>query len=125
MSSVAKNSERRGDIRFSFYGELPAVLVDESSNQELGFVLVDISRRGLGFLVAPSPKVGSIVRMQFEDPAIAPLRFRICYVAQAIYGNIAGLEDMKRCGCTPLANTPADFDLIEYFRQFNSVMIGD
>ncbi len=125
MSSAAQTSERRGEIRYSFYGELPAVLIDETNEQELGFVLVDISKKGLGFLVSPSPKVGSIVRLQFEDPARPPLRFRICYVAQAIYGNIAGLEDMKRCGCATTGETPADFDLIEYLGQFSSVMIGD
>ncbi len=125
MSSVAQPSERRGEIRYSFYGELPARLFDETDNHELGFVLVDISRRGLGLLVSPSPKVGTIVRLEFDEANRPPLRFRVCYLAQAIYGNIAGLEEMKRCGCVTLADTPAEFDLIEYLGQFTTVMIGD
>jgi hypothetical protein len=123
----AKSSQQdsREDIRYSIFGEIPAYVILESTGELLTFVGVDISDKGLGLLLRPSPKIGQNVRLEFKEGDLPPLSFICRHADEVLNGSTSGLESMRRCGFELAQNQQLEFNLVELFARFDSVMIGD
>ncbi len=117
--------ERRQEIRYSLFGELPARMINLATEQELTFLTIDISTRGLGLLVSPSPAEGQTIRLDFIDQTRKSLEFIVRHVHDVMEDPVHGFESMRRCGLELNDNLATSLDLIQFFGRFDSVMIGD
>ncbi len=117
--------ERRQEIRYSLFGELPARMINLVTEQELTFLTIDISTRGLGLLVSPSPTEGQTIRLDFIDQTRKSLEFVVRHVHNVMEDPVHGFESMRRCGLELNDNRASNLDLIQFFGSFDSVMIGD
>ncbi len=117
--------ERRQEIRYSLFGELPARMINLVTEQELTFLTIDISTRGLGLLVSPSPTEGQTIRLDFIDQTRKSLEFVVRHVHNVMEDPVHGFESMRRCGLELNDNRATNLDLIQFFGSFDSVMIGD
>lgn len=121
----SSDHERRQEIRYSLFGEIPARMIHPGHQQELTYLTIDISQRGLGLLMTPSPAPGDIIRLDFID-ASYPSLLLICRHVHLIADDpLQGFESMRRCGLELAEDQQANVDLIEFFARFDSVMIGD
>ena len=125
MKAALSGHERRQEIRYSLVGEIPARMINVATQQELTFLTIDISHRGLGLLVTPSPDEGQIIRLDFVDQRHPNLLFVCRHVHAAMEEPLLGFESMRRCGLELTDDQQATFDLVECFARFDSVMIGD
>ncbi|HYX38622.1 MAG TPA: PilZ domain-containing protein [Oligoflexus sp.] len=125
MKTALSGLERRQEIRYSLFGELPARMINVASEQELNFLTIDISHHGLGLLVSPSPSEGQEIRLDFIDPAKQSLQFKVRHVHSAMDTPVVGFESMRRCGLELSDDQRPSLDLIEFFGSFDSVIIGD
>ena len=127
MKSFIKNvvgriRDRRQDPRYALYGSLPGEF--KGRRGETYHVLpVDISRRGLGLLIDPSPTEGDKIELDLSGEGHSNLSFEIKHVHESSIVAISGLKDMKRCGLQ-LAKTHEE-DLLHYFANFDSLMIQE
>jgi len=124
MKFAAKSKERRGEVRYSMSGELPARLSIQGQQQNLEYVLVDVSPKGLGLLLSPSPAAGSLLELVFDDGSES-IVFYLRYTRPLMDSPIPGLESTFRCGCELHENLQGKINLVEYFARFPSVMIGE
>ena len=124
-TAVSNAQDRRQEIRYGLFGELPARLVNLSTEQELTFLTIDISQRGLGLLVSPGPAEGQSIRLDFVDQKQLRLQFVCRHVHTMMDDTVHGFESMRRCGLELADEQKANCDLIELFARFESVMIGD
>ncbi len=124
-TSKSSQQDRRDEIRYSIFGEFPAHMILESTGEDLTFLAVDISDKGLGLLVTPSPKIGQNIRIEFKEGDLPCLSFTCRHVHEVLDGPMSGLESMRRCGFELAENQQVEFNLIELFARFDSVMIGD
>lgn len=125
MKTALSGQERRQEIRYSLFGELPARMINLATEQELTFLTIDISTRGLGLLVSPSPAEGQTIRLDFIDQTRRSLEFIVRHVHSVMEDPVQGFESMRRCGLELNADPATNLDLIEFFGSFDSVMIGD
>jgi c-di-GMP-binding flagellar brake protein YcgR len=125
MKTALSGLERRQEIRYSLFGELPARLINLATEQELTFLTIDVSTRGLGLLVSPSPSEGQTIRLDFVDQSGKSLEFVVRHVHTVMEDPLRGFESMRRCGLELNDDRKSNLDLIEFFGSFDSVMIGD
>lgn len=125
MKTALSGQERRQEIRYSLFGEVPARMINLATGQELTFLTIDISHRGLGLLVSPGPAEGQFVRLDFIDQQQPGLQFVCRHVHIVMDDPVRGFESMRRCGLELSDDQQANVDLIEFFARFDSVMIGD
>ncbi len=125
MKMALSGQERRQEIRYSLFGELPARMINLATEQELTFLTIDISTRGLGLLVSPSPAEGQTIRLDFIDQTRKSLEFIVRHVHDVMEDPVHGFESMRRCGLELNDNLATSLDLIQFFGSFDSVMIGD
>lgn len=125
MKTALSGQERRQEIRYSLFGELPARMINLATEQELTFLTIDISTRGLGLLVSPSPIEGQTIRLDFVDQTRKSLEFVVRHVHSVMEDPVRGFESMRRCGLELNDDRSAMFDLITFFGSIDSVMIGD
>jgi|GEM_PF-2359387 len=124
-TAMSSKKDRRNEIRYSIFGEFPARMILESTGEDLLFLAVDISDKGLGLLVTPSPKIGQNIRIEFTESDLPSLSFTCRHVHEVLDGPMSGLESMRRCGFELVENQQIEFNLVELFARFDSVMIGD
>ncbi len=124
-TAMSSHKDRRNEIRYSMFGEFPGKLLHQASQDELSFLPIDISHKGLGLLVIPCPSEGSQVRVEFADSQIPSLIFVCRHVHEVLDEPLLGFENMRRCGLELAEDQQASLDLIEFFARFDSVMIGD
>ena len=117
--------ERRQEVRYSLFGELPVRLFHEATGAELPFTPVDISRQGLGLLLTPSPAQGEVLRLEFIAGQRPPLRLICRHVYLVTEKPVSGFESMRRCGFELLREREDECDLVALFASFDSVIIGD
>jgi c-di-GMP-binding flagellar brake protein YcgR len=84
MKTALSGQERRQEIRYSLFGELPARIINITTEQELTCLTIDISTRGLGLLASPSPAQGHIIRLEFTDSSRQNLEFIVRHVHTAM-----------------------------------------
>lgn len=125
MKTALSGQERRQEIRYSLFGELPARMINLATEQELTFLTIDISTRGLGLLVSPSPIEGQTIRLDFVDQTRKSLEFIVRHVHSVMEDPVRGFESMRRCGLELNDDRSEMFDLITFFGSIDSVMIGD
>jgi c-di-GMP-binding flagellar brake protein YcgR len=125
MKTALSRQERRQEIRYSLFGELPARMINHATEQELTFLTIDISTRGLGLLVSPSPAEGQRIRLDFLDQSRHSLEFIVRHVHSVMDDPVDGFESMRRCGLELNDERTGNLDLIHFFGSFDSVMIGD
>ena len=125
MKTALSGQERRQEIRYSLFGELPARMINLATEQELTFLTIDISTHGLGLLVSPSPAEGQTIRLDFIDQTRKSLEFAVRHVHSMMEDPVHGFENMRRCGLELQDDRSTNLDLIEFFGSFDSVMIGD
>jgi c-di-GMP-binding flagellar brake protein YcgR len=125
MKTALSSQERRQEIRYSLFGELPARMINLTTEQELTFLTIDISSRGLGLLVSPSPAEGQAIRLDFTDQTHQSLELIVRHVHSVMDDTVDGFESMRRCGLELNDDRASGLDLIEFFGSFDSVMIGD
>lgn len=125
MKTALSRHERRQEIRYSLFGELPARMINHATEQELTFLTIDISTRGLGLLVSPSPAEGQRIRLDFLDQSRQSLEFVVRHVHNVMDDPVDGFESMRRCGLELNDERAGNLDLIQFFGSFDSVMIGD
>lgn len=113
------NSERRTELRLSVFGEFPAKLHGEDNAKEYTFLPVDISQKGIGFLVSPAPEIGQFLQLRFVDQTVQLL----CrHVDPMVSESIRGFDEIRRCG---FALHHPDLDLVALCSRFPSILIGD
>jgi c-di-GMP-binding flagellar brake protein YcgR len=125
MKTALSGQERRQEIRYSLFGEVPARMINLATEQELTFLTIDISHRGLGLLVSPSPSEGQVIRLEFIDQNQQSLQFVVRHVHSAMDNPVHGFESMRRCGLELNDEKNSHLNLIEFLGSFDSVMIGD
>jgi c-di-GMP-binding flagellar brake protein YcgR len=125
MKTALSSHERRQEIRYSLFGELPARMINLTTEQELTFLTIDISSRGLGLLVSPSPAEGQSIRLEFTDQTRESLELIVRHVHNVMDDPVDGFESMRRCGLELNDDRVSGLNLIEFFGSFDSVMIGD
>ncbi len=119
---VGRIRDRRQDPRYALYGSFPGEF--KGRRGETYHVLpVDISRRGLGLLIDPSPAEGDKVELDLTGEGHANLCFAIKHVHDSSIVAISGLKDMKRCGLE--LTKEQEEDLLHYFASFDSLMIQE
>jgi c-di-GMP-binding flagellar brake protein YcgR len=125
MKTALSGQERRQEIRYSLFGELPARMINLITEEELTFLTIDISSHGLGLLVSPSPSEGQTLRLDFIDQSGRSLEFVVRHVHAVMEDPLRGFESMRRCGLELNDDQKSKLDLIEFLGSFDSVMIGD
>lgn len=124
MKFEIKDDERRTEIRYSLSGELPARLFIQGQRQALEYVLLDVSRKGIGLLVSPSPSSGSLLELVFDKEGLS-ITLCVRHMQPLLDETVVGLESTQRCGCELHEGQQGKIDLIEYFRLFSTVLIGE
>jgi len=114
MKYPKRDLDRRTENRCSFIGVIPGRIVHRS--HELKYLTLDVSRKGLGILLAPCPPEGEELVVEFDNPVRSPLRFTVKH----IYGaeSTAG-DPMHRCGIELAPGQSNDIDLIEIFTRYH------
>ncbi|WP_176736813.1 PilZ domain-containing protein [Oligoflexus tunisiensis] len=125
MKTALSGQERRQEIRYSLFGELPARMINITTEQELTCLTIDISTRGIGLLVSPSPVEGQVIRVEFTDQSHPSLDFVVRHVHSVMDDPVHGFESMRRCGLELHDDKKSNIDLIAFFGSIDSVMIGD
>jgi len=125
MKTALSGQERRQEIRYSLFGEIPASMTNLATQQELVFLTIDISHRGLGLLVSPNPTESQVIRLDFAEKNRPSLEFVVRHVHLVMENPVQGFESMRRCGLELKDDSGSNLDLIELFGSFDSVMIGD
>jgi c-di-GMP-binding flagellar brake protein YcgR len=125
MKTALSGQERRQEIRYSLFGEIPARMSNLATQQELTYLTIDISHRGIGLLVSPNPMEGQVIRLDFIDQNHPSLEFIVRHVHLVMEDPVQGFESMRRCGLELKDEIASNLDLIEFFGSFDSVMIGD
>ena len=123
MSATEKKGhERRVDQRFALFGEVPAQIFFRG--EPLSFLIVDISKRGLGLLLTPCPQEGDEISLVFNEGEVPPIHFIIKHLYR---GNpVPGNEDQNllRCGIC-LSEQNGELDLIDIFTRHTLAVITD
>ncbi len=124
-----RGKERRTENRCAFYGDIPGRLLHKS--QELKFLAVDLSKKGLGVLLAPCPAEGEEILVEFDQQRRDPIRFTIKHIYEGVSNHEfedrldrvseGETEDMLRCGIELTPGQASDIDLIEIFTRYSSL----
>ena len=122
---IAKNKdERRNQLRYSIAGEIPAQFFVQGQPEPLEYVFVDVSSRGLGVMLSPAPPLDSIVELKLEK-STQVLAFHVRYVKTESAFLGTDLESMRRCGCELHESQHDQIDLVKFFGQFSTIIVGE
>ena len=109
---MRKQDDRRQERRLAFSGETPASALNGAS--EISMETMDISRKGLGVVLYPSPTAGDEIQLHFHNKRIPSLRFKVKHVyKETLDGGRA------RCGIELHEQHHRDIDLIELFTRYD------
>lgn len=116
MKSSLRGKDRRTENRCAFIGDIPGRLVHQSN--ELKFLAVDVSRKGLGIHLDPCPAEGEEITVEFKNKARRPLRFTVKHIYEG--ASVKGKDDseMQRCGIELIPGQSSDIDLLEIFSRY-------
>ncbi|MBC7661952.1 MAG: PilZ domain-containing protein [Chitinophagaceae bacterium] len=117
---VKRGRERRTENRLVFLGEIPGRLTHKS--QELNFIPLDISRKGLGILLGPCPAEGEEILVEFKNNTHGSLRFTIKHIYDAKQERESSTQvdpAMQRCGIELTPGQQDSIDLIEILTRYS------
>lgn len=112
--------EGRKEPRFSVYGEFPGKFVNQEG-AAFSVLPIDISARGIGLLIDPSPTCGSRIQLELSDKRF--LKFRVIHVQSPIKSSVKNLEKLRRCGLEIIDHQ--DVDLIEILTSTKQLTIQE
>lgn len=125
-SATINPREKRQFTRYEVTGYIPCTINDQHG-QKMDAMFIDVSSKGMGMLMEPGPRPGDFLWITFDDDVRTRLRFRVQWVAANLdIQKIEHLHDMERIGIALMDEAaPADWDLVNYLKQFDTLEISE
>lgn len=124
LNRNAKTQERRRHVRYALTGTIPGH-VQGSNGVRYEVVTVDVSVRGIGLLLEPTPAVQDRLNISFDnDQGGEVLSFEVRWLSENHeLTNVPGLEQMRRCGLS-LLDHHVD-DLVDFLATIDCLQIEE